>query len=86
MKTPEPSPQRQRGSALMIGLILFQGISAVLAIGLLVWRGVALSQMLDDLPTLLEEHAGLLITANTVGQVLGLALLALGLALPDTEE
>ncbi len=66
--------------ALVAGLVLFQGISAVVSIVLLVQQGVDLARMVEDLPTLLERHASLLITANTIGQVLGLALLAYVLA------
>jgi hypothetical protein len=43
-------------------------------------NGVDLNAMMDDLPGLLESQAQVFIISNTIGQVLGLALVAWGLA------
>lgn len=72
--------------ALVVGLILFQGISAVVTIVLLLQSGVNLNAMLADLPGLLESQAHTFIIANTVGQVLGLALVAWGMARMHTAQ
>ncbi|HMB89769.1 MAG TPA: type II CAAX endopeptidase family protein [Rhodothermales bacterium] len=66
--------------ALIVGLILFQGIAAVATIVLLLQSGVDLNTMMDDLPGLLASQAQVFIVSNTIGQVLGLALVAWGLA------
>ncbi len=66
--------------ALVAGLLLFQGLSAVAVVVLLALRGVDLAGMMADLPAVLEQHADLFITANTIGQALGLAVPAFLLA------
>ncbi len=66
--------------ALVGAFILFQGISAVVTLVLLLAQGVALERLASDLPALLGEQAGLIITGNTLGQVIGLALPAYLLA------
>lgn len=66
---------------LILAFILFQVvISPIATVLLLVASGVSPDQMLGDLPTLIEEHAASLLTANTIGQILGLALLSYLLA------
>lgn len=60
---------------LVLALVLFQVVIAPIAtVALLALEGVALSQLLEALPTVMEEHAQALITANTIGQFLGIAL------------
>jgi len=66
---------------LIIAFILFQVlISPVVTVALLLYQGVQLGDLLTQLPQIIEEHAGALLIANTVGQVFGLALPALLLA------
>lgn len=65
--------------ALIVGLVLFQGIAAIATIVLLLQSGVDLNTMMDDLPGLLESQAQVFIVSNTIGQVLGLALVVWGL-------
>ncbi len=66
---------------LVLAFILFQGISTVVAFGLIiVWRGVPLADLVADMPAVLETYAGDLIVANTAGQVFGLLLPAVLLA------
>ncbi|MEQ9104054.1 MAG: CPBP family intramembrane glutamic endopeptidase [Rhodothermales bacterium] len=60
---------------LVLAFVLFQGISTITAIFMLVFvRGVGLDALLTDLPAVLEQYAGDLIVGNTVGQVFGLLL------------
>lgn len=60
---------------LVLAFVLFQGISTITALAVLVFvRGVGLDALLTDLPAVLEQHAGDLIVGNTVGQVFGLLL------------
>ena len=60
---------------LVLALVLFQVLIAPVAtVALLMLEGVALNRLLDALPTVMEEHAQALITANTIGQFLGIAL------------
>ena len=67
--------------ALVVAFILFQiVISPIATIVLLMTEGVQPEAMLDDLAVIIEEHARSLLTANTIGQVLGLALPAFLLA------
>ncbi len=63
---------------LLLAFILFQGISTLVAFGLiLVWHGVPLADVVADMPAVLEAYAGDLIVANTAGQVFGLLIPAL---------
>jgi len=58
---------------LLVAFVLFQGISTLVAFGLiLIWHAVPLSELVADMPVVLETHAADLIVANTVGQVFGL--------------
>jgi membrane protease YdiL (CAAX protease family) len=61
---------------LTLAFILFQGISLVVSLALIFSRGVSPAD-LSDVATLLEQQAGPIIVANTVGQVFGLLLPAL---------
>lgn len=66
---------------LVLAFVLFQGISTVMAGVMLIFvRGVGLDELMTDLPSVLEQHAGDLIIGNTVGQVFGLLLPALWFA------
>lgn len=67
--------------ALILALVLFQVlITPVVTIALLAFNGVPLNELLNNLERVLEEQARVIITANTVGQILGIALPALLLA------
>lgn len=67
--------------ALILALILFQVVLAPIAtLLLLVMQGVPLGSVLSDLERIIEQHAQALITANTIGQILGIAVPALVLA------
>ncbi|TDI73394.1 MAG: CPBP family intramembrane metalloprotease [Bacteroidetes bacterium] len=60
---------------LIIGLVLFQGISTVLTfVYILGIKGVPFSDFQADLEGVLVEYAGPLIIFNSVGQVLGLLI------------
>ena len=66
---------------LIAAFILFQiVISPAATILLLVAQGVPPERLLDGLAAIIEEHARSLLVANTIGQVLGLALPAYLLA------
>ncbi|MEX0746371.1 MAG: type II CAAX endopeptidase family protein [Rhodothermales bacterium] len=66
---------------LIAAFILFQIIiSPVATIVLLLMQGVHPERLLEGFETIIEEHARSLLTANTIGQVLGLALPAYLLA------
>lgn len=66
--------------ALVAGLVLFQGISAVVALVLILAEGVAPEALLEQIQTMTAAYGRELIVANSVGQVLGLALFSFGLA------
>lgn len=60
---------------LVLAFILFQGISTIMTVVMLVFvRDISLEALLADMPAVLEAHAGDLIIANTVGQVFGLLI------------
>lgn len=60
---------------LVLAFILFQVvISPIATVALLMVQGVAIGELVTQLEQLIEEHAVALLTANTIGQVFGLAL------------
>ena len=64
-----------------VAFVLFQVVISPLVIfGLLLAKGVGLSEMFSAFDTMLEEHPGVFLAANTVGQFLGLAVPAALLA------
>jgi uncharacterized protein len=75
------SPLTTMVFGLIAALILFQAVFSPLFIVIfLALSGVPLSDMLGPLGELVREHTRSLLLANTAGQVLGLAMLALLLA------
>ena len=61
--------------ALLLALVLFQLlVTPVVMVALLAARGVALDEALSNIPAFMEEQAPVLITANTIGQLLAIAL------------
>lgn len=77
----EFGPLLLAGFGLIAAFVLFQlVISPVATILLLMGQGVAPEAMLGELESLIDEHARSLLTANTIGQVFGLALPAYLLA------
>jgi CAAX protease family protein len=71
---------------LILAFLLFQGISTVAFLTLVLAKGVALKDLLMDLNSLVDTYASELIIANTVGQVFGLLIPALLLARLHTRE
>lgn len=66
---------------LVAAFILFQVVLSPIALVLiLLIEGVSPDEMLGDVAGLIEEHAASLLTANTIGQILGLAVPAYVLA------
>jgi len=67
-----------------IGLIaaffLFQGISTIVLLALLLNTGLSLQDILNDLASVLSANPGTVLISNTVGQVFGLLLPALWFA------
>ncbi len=60
---------------LMLAFVLFQVVISPLAVfGLLALKGVSLATLAQDLSTLYAEESRTLLIANTIGQVLGLAI------------
>lgn len=74
------APLLTAGLALVAGLVLFQGVAAVVSIGLIVAQGVAPQALMNQIELLTTDYGRELIIANSVGQVLGLALFTFGLA------
>jgi uncharacterized protein len=67
--------------ALFLAFVLFQLVVSPIAVALLLLAdGIPPSEMIGVLTNALEEHGRVILTANTIGQVLGLALPALVLA------
>jgi membrane protease YdiL (CAAX protease family) len=60
--------------AMFIAWILFQIISSIAAVALLIAKGVGVDGLIEALTVGLDENARELLIANTFGQVLGLAL------------
>ena len=68
-------------AGLVAAFVLFQLIISPLAtIALLMMQGVQPADVISSFETVVEEHARSILTANTIGQVLGLALPAYLLA------
>lgn len=68
-------PMMMAFGALIGAFVLFQVVISPMAIVLLLMaQGVSPQVMLESFETLLAEHARSLLTANTIGQVLGLAV------------
>ena len=81
------SPLWTTFAALIAAFILFQVIISPLAVVvLLLLKGVSPDALLADPSMLIEQHAGALLTANTIGQVLGLCLPAWWLARMHTRR
>lgn len=75
------SPLAMAFFGLVAAFVLFQVVLSPLAlVVILIAKGVQPEEMLGDVTALVEEHAVSLLTANTVGQVLGLAVPAYLLA------
>lgn len=62
---------------LILAFILFQGISLIVTIALLILSGVGISDLVENLNQVLADNAGSLLIANSVGQVFGLLIPAL---------
>lgn len=62
--------------ALLIGLVSYMLIGNVAIIVLLVVAGVGLEEMLADLPGIMEEQTAVMLSANSIGLVLGLGVVA----------
>ena len=61
--------------ALVVALVCFQFVIAPIAIvALLLNRGVAAEDLLNEVLQVMQNDAGLLLSANTAGQIFGLAL------------
>ena len=81
------SPLWTTFAALVLAFILFQLIITPLAVVvLLLLKGVSADALLTDPSMLVEQHAGVLLTANTIGQVLGLCLPAWWMARMHTHR
>ncbi len=81
------SPLWTTFAALILAFILFQLIITPFAVVvLLLLKGVSADALLTDPSMLVEQHAGILLTANTIGQVLGLCLPAWWLARMHTHR
>lgn len=66
---------------LFLAFFLFQVVlSPIALVVILMLEGVSPTALLEDLPALIEQQAASLLAANTVGQILGLALPAYLLA------
>ena len=75
------SPLMMAFFGLVAAFILFQVVLSPIALAvILIAKGVQPEEMFGDVSSLIQEHAVSLLTANTVGQVLGLALPAYLLA------
>ncbi len=75
------APLLMAAVGLVLAFILFQiVISPTVTLLLLASQGVPPEAILDGMGAIIDEHARSLLTANTIGQVLGLALPAILLA------
>lgn len=75
------SPLPMAAVGLVAAFILFQiVISPAVTLLLLLSQGVSPAEMVNAMAVIIEEHARSLLTANTIGQILGLALPAYLLA------
>jgi len=74
-------------AALMAAFVLFQiVISPIATVLLLMAQGVDPGQLLGELESMIDEHAASLLTANTIGQILGLGVPAYLLARLHTDR
>ncbi len=62
---------------LLVAFILFQGISLVVTLAILLSAGVTLTDLLGNMEQVLSDHAASILVANTIGQFFGLLLPAL---------
>jgi membrane protease YdiL (CAAX protease family) len=62
---------------LILAFILFQGISLVVTLLLLLTSGVGMADMVENLEQVLAMHSASILVANTVGQFFGLLLPAI---------
>lgn len=75
------APLLMAAAGLVLAFILFQiVISPAVTLLLLMGQGVPLEELLSGLAAVIEEHARSILVANTIGQILGLAVPALLLA------
>lgn len=72
--------------ALILGFLAYQVVGTIAIVVLLVLNNVGLEQMLQDLPALFEEQASTLISANSIGLILGMGVLAFLLTRLHTDE
>ena len=66
--------------ALFIGLVSYMLIGNVAIFVLLMMTGVGWEEMLNDFPGIMEEHTAVMLSANSIGLVLGLGAVAFLLA------
>ena len=66
--------------ALLIGLVSYMLIGNVAILVLLMMTGVGLEEMLNDFPRIMEEQTAVILSANSIGLVLGLGAMAFLLA------
>ncbi len=62
--------------ALIIGLVSYLLIGNVAIIVLLMMKGVGLEEMMNELPRIMEEQTAVMLSANSIGLVLGLGVVA----------
>ncbi|MDX1548886.1 MAG: CPBP family intramembrane glutamic endopeptidase [Rhodothermales bacterium] len=66
--------------AVILGLVVYQGITTVLVIGLLLGSGADVSAFGTDLAGMIEQFAREFLIANSIGQVFGLLVVGILLA------
>lgn len=62
---------------LIVAFILFQGISLVVSLGIIITSGIDINDLVNDQQQVLADNAGPLLIANTIGQFFGLLIPAL---------
>jgi uncharacterized protein len=62
---------------LVVAFVLFQGISLVVTLGILLSSDISLSDMMGDLDQVLSDNAASILVANTIGQFFGLLIPAI---------
>ena len=62
--------------ALIIGLVSYLLIGNVAIIVLLMMKGIGLEEMVNELPRIMEEQTAVMLSANSIGLVLGLGVMA----------
>lgn len=74
------SPFWMAVTMLITGFVLFQVLGSVFGIALILMQGATLEQFANNPVTTQATYIRELLTANTIGQVLGMGLLTLGVA------